>query len=315
MLDESPPDAPREVATTIGTLVQKIVRLGVLLPVALLIGATAATVGLIDAVLERDDLVTADPTVTRSVVAGRVPWVTAIAKVLTFSGGVLGLGALSALIVGWLVWRKRWLALGVFAGALTLSLFLTVALKVAVARDRPSPADVLGALAHDYAFPSGHTMNTTVIFGLLAGYIATQIASRWIRAALVLCWLLASGAVGASRVYLGYHWLTDVLGGFAIGVGVLSVAALVWDWLHQTGQFGTGVAARWPLPPLLTRNGVEKRVACQESLQHLGAAAPELIVAVLRVLQPDVSHRFGVAQRARSQDRQIRVHQLAPRCI
>ncbi len=245
MLDESPHDAPRrEVATTNGTLIQKIATLGVLLPVALLIGATAATVGLTDAVLERDDLATIDPTVTQSVVAGRVPWITPIAKVLTFSGGVLGLGAISALMVGWLVWRKRWWALGVFAGTMALSLSLTVALKVAVARNRPSPADVLGALAHDYAFPSGHTMNTTVVFGLLAGYIATQIASRWIRAALVFGWLLVSAAVGASRVYLGYHWLTDVLGGFAIGVGVLSLAALVWHWLQQSGQLGTDVAAR-----------------------------------------------------------------------
>lgn len=89
---------------------------------------------------------------------------------------------------------------------------------------------MLGPVDSSYAFPSGHTLNATVFFGLVAALALTRVRSRLGRVAVVLAWLGASLAVGASRLYLGYHWLTDVLAGWSIAAVVLSLAAIGY-WL------------------------------------------------------------------------------------
>jgi undecaprenyl-diphosphatase len=79
-----------------------------------------------------------------------------------------------------------------------------------------------------------------VFFGLAAALAMTRVRSARARAGIVAAWALASVAVGLSRIYLGYHWLTDVMAGWSIGLGVLALTALAW----------TALAAR---PPTTTR--------------------------------------------------------------
>lgn len=107
---------------------------------------------------------------------------------------------------------------------------LTLLVKTLVERTRPPTATMLGPVDSSYAFPSGHTLNATVFFGLVAALALTRVRSRLGRVAVVLAWLGASLAVGASRLYLGYHWLTDVLAGWSIAAVVLSLAAIGY-WL------------------------------------------------------------------------------------
>lgn len=120
--------------------------------------------------------------------------------------------------------RRLWDSLLTLALALGVGEILLYALKLAFDRARPT-ADTV----HDgfgASFPSGHAFTALVLYGLLA-YLVWQITSnRWAR---TLAVILAAGstlAVGVSRLYLGVHWLTDVLGGYAAGVAwlVFSVA-------------------------------------------------------------------------------------------
>ncbi|HEX9401730.1 MAG TPA: phosphatase PAP2 family protein [Anaeromyxobacter sp.] len=95
-------------------------------------------------------------------------------------------------------------------------------LKALFGRVRPVLAYTVAALPTP-SFPSGHAMNAVVVFGLLAA-VASR---RWPRARVALTALalaLALGA-GASRVYLGVHYPTDVLGGFAAGAAVLALVS------------------------------------------------------------------------------------------
>jgi undecaprenyl-diphosphatase len=90
----------------------------------------------------------------------------------------------------------------------------------------------------DYSFPSGHTMNAIIFYVALA-LIAWSVAGRRIGvSALVGAIVLALG-VGVSRIYLGYHYLTDVVGGLLAGVAWLLVLGAAFNarprWWHWGG--------------------------------------------------------------------------------
>jgi membrane-associated phospholipid phosphatase len=97
--------------------------------------------------------------------------------------------------------------------------------KTVVGRDRPLLPDPL-AVGHGKSFPSGHAMNATVVYGALLVVVLTWIPRRWWPATIAGTGLLVL-AVGGSRVVLGVHYVSDVVGGFVLGSAWLaaSVAA------------------------------------------------------------------------------------------
>ncbi|MFC8347189.1 phosphatase PAP2 family protein [Streptomyces sp. NPDC057280] len=134
---------------------------------------------------------------------------------------------LCAVVVVWLVWRRSawwtagWLAVTCAAGTL-----IQQSLKAAVDRPRPVWPDPVDT-AHFAAYPSGHAMTATVVLGLLLWLLHHHGAGRalW-RAALALSVVSVLG-VGLTRIWLGVHWTSDVLGGWLLGGLVVAVAVLV----------------------------------------------------------------------------------------
>ncbi len=121
----------------------------------------------------------------------------------------------------------------VWLGAILGGRFLSVSLKLLYQRERPPLVHRL-VTETTYSFPSGHSVFAAVFFSMLAYVLARMIppAHAWLRIASVgLCMVLAV-VVAASRVWLGVHYPTDVLGGLLLGVGwVLTVwlVRLAWD--------------------------------------------------------------------------------------
>lgn len=115
--------------------------------------------------------------------------------------------------------------------------------KLLVARSRPS-ASLVEVVTHlsSYSFPSGHTVHYTVFYGFLAFVVATRFRVHWIRQVVVAICIALIVLVGFSRVYLGEHWPTDVLGGYLIGGLFLVpfVAAYLWAEGHVV------VVTHWP---------------------------------------------------------------------
>jgi hypothetical protein len=152
-----------------------------------------------------------------------------VAVALTTAGSSLVLYPVTAILGALLSARRGWLrvvdALAVPALLATGSA-LRFAVSIAVARVRPPVADWLYP-ASGFAFPSGHTGNTTMAVGLLIlAYRQTRPAGhRHILTSGAA--LLAAGAVGWSRVYLGLHWPSDVAGGWAFGVLWVALLALL----------------------------------------------------------------------------------------
>ncbi|MFF2962584.1 phosphatase PAP2 family protein [Streptomyces sp. NPDC057963] len=123
-----------------------------------------------------------------------------------------------AVVVLW--WRgARALAMWVAATSV-LSSLLQQGLKSAVGRERPQWPNPVDS-AHYAAFPSGHAMTATVSCGLLLWLLRRHGAgTRVWRAALVVAWVSVIG-VGVTRLYLGVHWLSDVLGGWLLGAALV----------------------------------------------------------------------------------------------
>lgn len=195
--------------------------------IAVLVTALTAVAELVDAVIERDDLAAYDPAITRDTVAARRAVLTPIAWGFTTLASTPCMSALVLLVLVWTAIRRNWRLAGLVSATMGVSLGLTVGLKWIIGRDRPGIDDVIGTAETSFAFPSGHTLNATVFFGLVAGIVMVRLRSARSRAWVGGAWLMICAMVGASRIYLGFHWFTDVLGGFGIGVIVLSLSALV----------------------------------------------------------------------------------------
>jgi membrane-associated phospholipid phosphatase len=91
--------------------------------------------------------------------------------------------------------------------------------------------DRLGALDTTYSFPSGHTLNSTVFIALVVWLLWPGVRHKG-HVALVAGGAVLALGVGASRVYLGYHWLTDVVASVLLALAWLSI---VW-LLRQSGR-------------------------------------------------------------------------------
>ncbi len=183
----------------------------------------------LDAVRETDDLASLDSPVLEALVAGRSPALTAVLTAVTTLSGPVVLPALVA--VGALVWgrrRREWRPVALLVGAMLVSTLMAFGVKLVVARPRP-PVDsqLVPGLEATYSFPSGHTAGAATLF-LVLGYLAwsrrptLRVLLRWAALAAV-----AVGLVALSRLYLGYHFVTDVAASMALAVAVLGGVVLL----------------------------------------------------------------------------------------
>jgi undecaprenyl-diphosphatase len=139
---------------------------------------------------------------------------------LTDVGSSLVIVPLFAVAVAALIWRRRYGAATFLAVAIGGGVLLDATMKQVFERPRPqlSYAPVLS----DSSFPSGHTMNAVVFYVALAMIIWSIFGRRAGLIALTIAGVVAVG-VGISRIYLGAHFLTDVLGAFLAGLSWLFV--------------------------------------------------------------------------------------------
>lgn len=121
------------------------------------------------------------------------------------------------LVLGVFGWRQQAVIL---AAASLFGHMLNQGLKAVIARPRPAlPAEVMEELGVDtFAFPSGHAQSFTIFYGFLAVFIWQNVRQPWLRRLGVAAMLTMIVLVGISRVYLGVHWASDVVGAYCLGV-------------------------------------------------------------------------------------------------
>jgi membrane-associated phospholipid phosphatase len=184
----------------------------------LVIGMTAAGAGIYDAVVEHDGISGLDQPALDQSIANRTSTNTQLLTAFTHLGGPIGMTIIASVItiaLG-LRWRSRTpliLMLIAVAGSLTM----TIVGKAVVGRARPPLTEAVPPYEYDFSFPSGHALNSTVIAGMVTYLLVRRLRKRCARAATVIAAIICALTMGLSRVFLGHHWLTDVIFAWLLG--------------------------------------------------------------------------------------------------
>ena len=182
-------------------------------------------VGVAEWVVEQDEVFLLDQPLVEWFQGVRTPAMTAFLTAVTNTFGPIILPI--ALLVGGVVWWRvtgAWWEPMLVLGGMALATVLAMTFKDLYDRARPlDEFQTVPGVEHSFSFPSGHTSGAATLV-LITGYLAWR-GDRHVRT--LVGWgvgaVLLTVLVGGSRLYLGYHFLTDVLAGVCIAVVVLGV--------------------------------------------------------------------------------------------
>ena len=161
-------------------------------------------------VVDRTALVVIDAKLATWLHAHGSPGLTRFFLGVTHVNSIAGVSLLAFLFALVLARMREWYWVLTLVSALTGGLALNVLLKLAYQRARPVFDKPLVELA-TYSFPSGHTAGAVLFYGVLAAFLVSRFYDRRKRAACVVAAVIAVVLVAFSRMYLGAHYLSDVL--------------------------------------------------------------------------------------------------------
>ena len=210
------------------------VSLSLLLGLAAAIGSLVFFGWLADEVLEGETRHFDD--VTRAAVHTLAsPALTTAMRGISFLGSTLFLTAATILMVAWFALRKWGREAKLFAITMIGASVLNTTLKLAFGRPRPVPFFNLTP-PETYSFPSGHALASCCFFAGLAAILSGRVTSRRVRTIVRIVAAIMFLLIGLSRIYLGVHYTTDVIAGFA--------AALIWILVIRFVEVTASTAAR-----------------------------------------------------------------------
>ncbi|HSO65106.1 MAG TPA: phosphatase PAP2 family protein [Ornithinibacter sp.] len=189
---------------------------------AVVLGATKLAAEVYEEVVDSEGLAALDEPVLDAALASRTPASERLVTQFTDLGGTVGMPVIAVVVVVVLAVRRRsWLPVVLMGIAAAGSVLFTVLGKDLVGRARPPVGLAVPPLETSPSFPSGHTLNATVVMGVAAYLVMlgrTHLRSRVLVGSVVVVFVVA---MGLSRVWLGHHWLTDVLAGWLVGLAWL----------------------------------------------------------------------------------------------
>ncbi|MEP7204627.1 MAG: phosphatase PAP2 family protein [Candidatus Saccharibacteria bacterium] len=183
---------------------------------------------LFDSIREQNDIARLDNPTLMWFVSHRSGSLTVIIKLITTMASPVVLGSLVA--VASLIWavkkREIWRP-ALLMGAMGLAVAMSTTIKLLVGRGRPPLADMIPPFEVDYSFPSGHTLGIAVLV-LVAGYL---VYSRRPTKQRLILWItvtiLGIGLIAMSRLYLAYHWVTDIGASLGLSLVVFGLVIII----------------------------------------------------------------------------------------
>jgi undecaprenyl-diphosphatase len=154
------------------------------------------------------------------------------ALVITDLGSPVAAVTLAVLIGARVSWRARTAhPVVVMVATVGAAWAVSTTMKLLVGRARP-PIQTQQVLETNYSFPSGHVTSTSAVVGITVAVLAIG-RSRWVRAMLAALAALLITLVAITRLYLGVHWLTDIVAGAILGTTCAIIGATVLYTLDQ----------------------------------------------------------------------------------
>ncbi len=147
--------------------------------------------------------------------AARSEWLTPIMQGVTHLGDVWFVAAALASVIFFLFFlgkRQEGIAAGIAVFVAYVSSFV---FKDTLARPRPEGHELI--VQGGFSFPSGHAIVALAFYGILVYFLCKHLPRKSHKALVVVCGGLVIGGIGVSRVYLGVHWPSDILGGYVLG--------------------------------------------------------------------------------------------------
>lgn len=140
-------------------------------------------------------------------------WITKFANPVTIV--VLALAFLIVLLYGKQYAEAAWLS----AGVIGISGLFNPLIKLLFTRERPTLEHLV--TEHSYSFPSGHSTASMVLYGTLICILPLFVKNKTLQTVLQIALICLIIIIGTSRIYLGVHFPSDILGGFTLGLGWL----------------------------------------------------------------------------------------------
>jgi undecaprenyl-diphosphatase len=181
--------------------------------------------GIAEDVLTADPLILVDAELAQWAHRHANPAVTHFMLIVSNLHGTLAICCYTSVVAAALAWRRAWYWLATLVAAVPAGMLVNVMMKLAFHRARPSFDDPIVTLT-TYSFPSGHVAATTLFYGFLLALLASRTRTWTPRLALGLVALAVIVLVALSRMYLGAHYLSDVLAAFAEGVAWLTLCVV-----------------------------------------------------------------------------------------
>ncbi|WP_280548031.1 MULTISPECIES: bifunctional DedA family/phosphatase PAP2 family protein [unclassified Halomonas] len=235
---------------------------------AILAGSLWLFLGILEDIVTGDPLVQANQAVFHFLQGLRTTWGDHLMLAITELGDSVIVVILTGVMLGWLLWCRAWQAAGYWIAAIGGAALFTPLIKWAVHWPRPT---ALYSGWEAFSFPSGHATLNAVLYGFLGFLIARELSPRrrvWVISSVSVPVML----IAFSRLYLGAHWLADVIAGIAVATawvtllaigytrhrprsldprGLVGVAlltlAIAWPW-HVLGRFADDQARYLPSP-------------------------------------------------------------------
>jgi membrane-associated phospholipid phosphatase len=180
--------------------------------------------GVLEDVLAKDPLVQVDLIVYRYLQDARLPSLDSVLVAASELGDAAVILPVVLVVLAWFIWHRLWQSALYWLAAIGGAEIIVKLLKLALHRPRPNP---FSSGAESFSFPSSHATLSVVAYGFLAFLLCRGQRPR-VRTGVVLTAALAIALIALSRLYLGVHWVSDVLAGMSFGLAWIAVLAIAY---------------------------------------------------------------------------------------
>lgn len=150
---------------------------------------------------------------------------TNIIKVITNFGGITAIALVT--IISLLIFRKKKINICIIFNLIGIAVINNIILKNIIGRDRPSDINII--VETGKSFPSGHSAVGIVVYGYLIYLIYNYFSNKYLKYILISILMLIIIVIGMTRIYLGVHYTSDVLGGYLLGICYLIIFTYFTD--------------------------------------------------------------------------------------